>query len=180
MMDHNPNALGAWIDYITDHYARNRQMIINADKLFNEVVIEVPQENTGGIRGTWRPKRILLVDDETIFNFLHTRILELTRVSQEIRQALNGTEALEFLTDTSSHNTPDIILLDLTMPVMDGFAFLEAFQKLELPNKEKITIIVITSSIDQRDRLRATAMGITHYLVKPVDERELCAAVISA
>lgn len=181
MMDYNPGSLSAWIEYISKQYARNRSVSIDAELLFNEVIIDVPEEKDSlKSRSTWRPKNILLVDDETLFNFLHKRILQLTRVSDEVQTALNGKEAIEFLKSCSQNNSlPDIILLDLSMPVMDGFAFLEAFQKLELPNKERINIIVITSSLNERDRLKARSMGVNHYLIKPVDERELCSAVIA-
>lgn len=180
MMDHNPSALRSWIEYIAAQYSRNHNCLVDSEKLFKEVIIEFPEGSNLDIQATWRPKNVLLVDDETIFNFLHTRILQLTRVTNEIQETLSGLEALEFLKSCSHNNRiPDIILLDLSMPVMDGFTFLDAFRQLDIPGKDQISIIVITSSIDQRDRLKAKEMGITHYLIKPVDERELCAAVIS-
>lgn len=180
MMDKNPQALQSWITYIAQQYLRRNKTIINSDKLFQEVIVELPDENYPENRKAWRPKNVLLIDDETIFNFLHKRMLELTGVTDEINVTLNGAQAIEFLKSRSlDTNFPDVILLDLSMPVMDGFAFLEAFSQIDLPNKEQISVIVITSSIAERDRLKAKELGITHYLIKPVDERELCAAVIT-
>ncbi len=150
------------------------------DKLFQEVIVKLPESEQSGIQKFWRPKRILLVDDETIFNFLHRRMLELTGVTNEIHTTLNGIEAMDFLkANATPDNLPDVILLDLSMPVMDGFAFLDAFHKMNIAGKENISIVVITSSIDLRDRLKARAMGVSHYLIKPVDEHELCAVLIS-
>lgn len=179
MMDRNPQALRSWIDYIAEQHTRSNKSQIDADRLFQEVIVELPDEGDLNIRKAWRPKNILLVDDETIFNFLHKRMLELTGVTDEIHTTLNGVQAMDFLQGNSRNaKLPDIIMLDLSMPVMDGFAFLDAFQKIDLPGKENITVIVVTSSIDQRDRLKAKEMGITHYLIKPVDELELYGAVI--
>jgi len=64
-------------------------------------------------------------------------------------------------------------LLDLNMPIMDGFTFLEAFRKLNLPDKEKVTIIVVTSSEDPDDIMKARRMGVDHYIPKPVTEKDL-------
>ena len=61
------------------------------------------------------------------------------------------------------------------MPVMDGFAFLEAFQRLKLPRKDAVNIIIVTSSDDARDR--AKEMGITRYLTKPLSEANLISAL---
>lgn len=181
MMDRNPNALLSWITYIAEQYARKNKLLIDPDKLFQEVIIELPEEKAAGMSNNWRPKNVLLVDDESIFNFLHKRMLELTGVADQISVSMNGTEAIEFLKSKAIETKlPDVIILDLSMPVMDGFAFLDALHALDVPNKQNITVIVITSSINGADRVRAKELGITHYLIKPVDERELCAAVLSA
>lgn len=85
-------------------------------------------------------KNILLVDDDNIFNFLNTKLLRQSGIADEIHTALNGKEALDLLNNyyTGAFALPDVILLDLNMPVMDGFAFLEAFKKLSLPRQEKV------------------------------------------
>jgi CheY-like chemotaxis protein len=162
-------------------YTRGKNTPVDAEKLFNEVIIELSPEEVGNVRRTWRPKRILLVDDESLFNFLHKRMLELTGISKEIHTTFNGVQAIEYLkANCWEGKLPDVILLDLSMPVMDGFAFLEAFSAIDFPNKKKISIVIITSSIDGRDRVRARELGVTRYLIKPVDERELCAAIVGA
>src|SRR5688500_11273587 len=111
-------------------------------------------------------KNILLVDDDDIFNFLNTKILQRSGMASEIHTALNGQEALDLLNTyyMSTAALPDVILLDLNMPVMDGFTFLEAFKKIKLPRKEQVNIIIVTSSDNPRDMARAKQMGITHYL----------------
>ena len=119
-------------------------------------------------------KNILLIDDDYIFNFLNQTILEKIGVTNEIYTALNGKEALNLLGYSSPIRfVPDIILLDLNMPIMDGFGFLEAFKKLNFPHKENVMIIVVTSSEDPNDMVRVRNLGIDHYLPKPVTEKDL-------
>ena len=119
-------------------------------------------------------KNVLLVDDDYIFNFLSQSILERIGITNEVYTALNGKEALGLLGNgTQPRFIPDVILLDLNMPIMDGFTFLEAFRKLNLPDKEKVTIIVVTSSEDPDDIMKARRMGVDHYIPKPVTEKDL-------
>lgn len=115
-------------------------------------------------------KKVLLVDDDPIFNFLHTRMLSLGGLAKEVHTALNGQQALDLLNGYFSGTAalPDAVLLDLTMPELDGFGFLEAFQKLKVPGMEKVNIVVITSSINPKDIERVRALGVTNYLIKPV------------
>ena len=124
-------------------------------------------------------KNILLVDDDNIFNFLNTKLLQRSGLANEIHTAANGQQALDLLNKyyMGSSSLPDVILLDLNMPVMDGFTFLEAFQRLNLPRKDAVNVIIVTSSDDVRDRERAKRMGITQYLTKPLSEATLVRAL---
>jgi CheY-like chemotaxis protein len=124
-------------------------------------------------------KKALLVDDDSICNFLNTKMLQRLGFMNDIHTASNGREALELLSEYSerSKDFPDVILLDLNMPVMDGFAFLEAFQKLQLENINKIKIIIATSSNNPQDISRAKQMGISRYLTKPLQEESLSKAL---
>ena len=119
-------------------------------------------------------KNVLLVDDDYVFNFLNQSILERIGIGNEVYTALNGKEALNLLGYSSPIRfRPDVILLDLNMPIMDGFGFLEAFKKLNLPDKDKVTIIIVTSSEDPDDMMKARRMGVAHYIPKPVTEKDL-------
>src|SRR5579859_5440988 len=104
-------------------------------------------------------KKVLLIDDDKICNFLCVKMLELTGFSENVRTALNGSEALVMLNDYN----PDIILLDLDMPIMNGFGFLAAFEELVYPEKEKVKIIILTSSNNPNDIAKAKKLGINHY-----------------
>jgi len=120
-------------------------------------------------------KNVLLVDDDKIFNFLSTKILERMSVAEDIHVALNGEEALTLLNNyyQGSMMLPDVILLDLNMPIMDGFGFLQAFRQLSLPKMERIKIVIVSSSEDPQDIARARELGVTYYLSKPLTEEKL-------
>jgi CheY-like chemotaxis protein len=96
-------------------------------------------------------------------------------IADEIHIAANGKEGIDLLNThfRNSGTIPDIILLDLSMPVMDGFGFLEAFNTLSIVNKERIKIIIVTSSANPGDISKAREMGVEHYLTKPISEEKL-------
>ena len=120
-------------------------------------------------------KNVLLVDDDQIFNFINRRTLEGMDSVNDIHTALNGQQALDLINEyfTGSRSLPEIILLDLNMPLMDGFQFLEVFKKLDLPNIKKVKVIIVSSSDNPKDIQRAKSLGIEHYLTKPVTEQDL-------
>jgi CheY-like chemotaxis protein len=124
-------------------------------------------------------KNILLVDDDEIFNFLNRRTLEGLGMTNDIHTALNGQEALKLFNEYSmgSKALPDIVLLDLNMPIMDGFQFIEMLGKLDIPRKEAVKIIIVTSSQDPKDVLRAQKLGIEYFLTKPITEDDIRGAL---
>lgn len=117
----------------------------------------------------------MLVDDDQIFNFINRKTLEGMNAVNDIHTALNGQQALDLINGyfTGTRSLPEIILLDLNMPLMDGFQFLEAFNKLNLEGINRIKIIIVTSSDNPKDIQRAKSLGIEHYLTKPVSEEDL-------
>ena len=122
-----------------------------------------------------KKKNVLLVHDNQIFNLLNQKTLQMLGVVGEIHVARNGSEALELINQyyIGSRALPEVILLDLNMPIMDGFGFIEAFHKLNIPNIENTLIIVVTSSDNPADMKRAKELGITNYLTKPLSETAL-------
>jgi len=124
-------------------------------------------------------KNILLVDDDSTFNFLSTKTLERMGVEIAVHTALNGEQALELFQNyyRDATSLPDVILLDLNMPIMDGFGFLQAFKKLKLPTNKPIKIFVVSSSSNPDDIQRAHALGADGYLTKPLTTESLSKAL---
>lgn len=124
-------------------------------------------------------RNILLVDDDRVANFLSERIISAMDIAKEVRSVTNGREALKIL-----HNhegaafVPDVILLDLNMPIMNGFEFIQAFQELDLPLKDKMIIIAVTSSNNSNDIEKARSFGIKHYLTKPISPESIKAIIL--
>jgi CheY-like chemotaxis protein len=122
---------------------------------------------------------VLLVDDDRIFNLLSKKTLGNMDFIEEIHTALNGQEAIDLINDyfQGAKTLPDIILLDLNMPIMDGFGFIEAFKKLDANGDAQVKIIVVTSSQNPDDIERVKGFGITEYLTKPISEKDLLRAL---
>lgn len=110
--------------------------------------------------------RVLSVDDSVEDQFLSDLRLRAVNPEVEIRTAGDGVEALEILRDEAFE--PDLILLDVNMPRMDGMTFLEHYAS-EFEHGEDRVLVVLSSSGQQRDRERAARFGcVAGYLVKPL------------
>jgi CheY-like chemotaxis protein len=119
-------------------------------------------------------KKILFVDDDPVFHFLYVRIIKLIDIDCEVRLALNGKDALDILSSQRLNSfIPDYIFVDLNMPVMDGFCFIERFRAMESSAKTNTMITVLTSSDNDNDRSRVSALGIENYILKPLDKLHL-------
>jgi CheY-like chemotaxis protein len=109
-------------------------------------------------------KKILLIDDENIFHVINSKIIGITGIDCEIQSAANGLDALAVLKNFA----PDFIFIDLYMPHVDGFEFVRRFQEMDLPNKDKSTLIIMTSSTDKDDVEKASSLGVKHFATKPL------------
>ena len=123
----------------------------------------------------------LLVDDDDICLFIHRRVLELTGYCGSAHSASNGKTALDILkrAEAGAMPLPDIILLDLEMPLMNGLVFLEAFRELQCPDNQRIAIVLLTSSVSETDRAYAMSMGVKACLSKPLTQENLNSAMRS-
>ncbi len=118
-----------------------------------------------------QPPVIAVVDDDSVYQFTASRTLQATHLAHQILQFQNGSEALNFLRSglDASQSIPDIIFLDINMPITDGWAFLEEFHELKARLQKDIQIYMVSSSIDPRDRNRARAFPeVTDYIEKPI------------
>ncbi len=115
-----------------------------------------------------------IVDDDKIFTFSIKKIMELNQFSKEVITFPNGAEAIVHLKKVLDEKLqlPDIILLDLNMPVMDGWQFLDEFKGIDFGRK--ITIYIVSSSIDPLDHVKAKEYSsVSSFLVKPITRVEL-------
>jgi CheY-like chemotaxis protein len=123
-----------------------------------------------------RIKNLALVDDDEIFIYLTKNIIEETKLVDLIKVFKNGLDAITFLKENSNdiERLPEVILLDLSMPVMDGWQFLEEYIKLKPKIGKKITIYLVTSSITPADIQKAKNITtVTDYIIKPVTKERL-------
>lgn len=116
----------------------------------------------------------LLVDDDRINNFLNQRLLDGLNITDKLLTALNGQEALAlFEQECQQAQCPALILLDVNMPVMNGFEFLEAYGKLQITPKESVIIIMLTTSLHPRDVERVQQLGIAGFINKPLTKEKV-------
>ena len=118
-------------------------------------------------------KNVLLVDDDQISNFINGKVLSRLGIVKELHTAMNGKDAIDQINKSDINWSPDVIFVDLNMPVMDGFQFIEAFSKLDHSKTDKVKIIIVTSSEDPEDMKRARSLGVKDYLVKPMKEADI-------
>lgn len=116
-------------------------------------------------------RRVWIIDDDDIHQFIAKRMLMNADPSQIIECFPNGKKALDQLKNViHTAEVPDLILLDINMPVMDGWGFLEAYKDLRQSSGFKLNIYIVSSSVHTDDITRGEQSGeIRDYLFKPLD-----------
>lgn len=125
-------------------------------------------------------KILCLVDDDDIYQYTFIKNLQDANLSRDILLFSDGEMALEHMEQnlTNIDELPDIIFLDINMPVMDGWEFLEEFVKLKPNVGKEIVIYMVSSSIDPNDISRAREISeVSDYLIKPVTKEEVRAII---
>jgi CheY-like chemotaxis protein len=116
---------------------------------------------------------LFIIDDDPIQHFIMGKMLTLylTKSVDQVTHSDNADEILKFM-EINSDDTdrlPDIIFLDLNMPIMNGWDFLEQYKKLQQKITKLITIYIISSSVDPRDISRSKKyISVKDYVLKPV------------
>lgn len=111
--------------------------------------------------------KILIVDDDPTCLFLHQSLIVKSGLCANPKQFLNGEEAFEYLEAYEGDQDSFLVLLDLAMPVMNGWEFLDKLEQTTFPFK--VDVAVVTSSIDKSDRIRAEKSPlVSAYLIKPI------------
>ncbi|KGL63432.1 response regulator [Polaribacter sp. Hel1_85] len=122
------------------------------------------------------PLLIGIIDDDEIYQFTLTRIISRYRITYKTLSFLDGEKAMEYLTDNIliEDNIPDVIFLDNNMPIMDGWQFIEEYEKMESKINKKVLIFMVSSSVDPKDIERANKTNqISDYFIKPVSIEDI-------
>ncbi len=118
-------------------------------------------------------KSILLVEDHPSMNFLNKMELLNSQKAGDIEIVLNGEEAITYLTNLKSTNAPfpSLIFLDINMPRMNGWEFLEEYKLFDQSIRKDTKIIILTSSTNPEDEVRAERIPLVNlYKLKPINE----------
>lgn len=119
---------------------------------------------------------VLLVDDDNACNFFNRRLLKNKHSITQVQEARNGRDALAIIKQAAEGNQtlPNLIFLDLNMPVMSGWEFLNEFKKLPDAVKQQVVIIILSSSINPDDKARAkTYAEVAAYENKYLNDESL-------
>lgn len=118
---------------------------------------------------------ILLIDDDKFVNLFHTKVIERANLGVSVKAITNVQEALAFLTrpaicgDNQETANPNIIFLDINMPGLNGWDFMEQYNQLDGCYKDNVIIVMLTTSFDPEDQKRALSdRHIVDFLHKPL------------
>ncbi len=120
--------------------------------------------------------RVCIIDDDRIYRFTIDRYLKMHELSDQIIEFSDAEDALNFLESNRKNRTilPDIIFLDVNMPIIDGWKFMLKYQQFSKELSKPIRIYMFSSSIDTRDKDRANDFPeISDFIVKPISEQKL-------
>ena len=126
-------------------------------------------------------RRVVLVDDNRASNFLHQCLLEELSLTDEIIVLNNGRQALDYFTKQrqelgeSEPGGQDLILLDVNMPVMNGWELLHELEHADGEYLRRNAVVMLTSCTHETDAARARRLAIKGYLEKPLDEQKVSA-----
>ena len=119
---------------------------------------------------------VMLVDDNDTDNFISKRIIEITKFSENVIVKNSGKSALDYLVENKEYpeSIPDIIFLDINMPIVDGFVFLYEYEKFSNSVKDKCRVIILSSSDNKRDIDKIVNNDfVIKFVTKPLTEKTL-------
>lgn len=118
----------------------------------------------------------MLIDDNDTDNFLSKKIMEHANFAENILIKNTGKSALEYLQENQEHpeKLPDLIFLDINMPIVDGFVFLYEYENFPPQVHERIKVVILSSSNNRRDINRfLNNKFVHHFISKPLSEKAL-------
>lgn len=131
---------------------------------------KVPEQMTSKLHS------VLLIDDDDTSNFITRRLLTRMKMSDNLNIASNGREALEFLQHLHEQDAtyPELILLDLNMPLVNGWEFLEAYEGFPQEARDNTKVVILTTSLYDKDQAKAHASPyVKDFLEKPLTDKKI-------
>lgn len=123
------------------------------------------------------PSLFILIDDDPMNNLICKLTIEMTLGQTEVKAFVNPENGLDYIQSEFSNPDSDVsalLLLDINMPIMSGWEFLEMFDNLSFEVKDRIKICILSSSIDERDKERSYAnKNVLEFLVKPLTDKDI-------
>lgn len=119
---------------------------------------------------------VMLVDDNDTDNFISKRIIEITDFAKRVEVKNSGKSALDYLRENENNpeDLPNLIFLDINMPIVDGFVFLYEFEKFNESIKDKCKVIILSSSDNKRDIDKIVNNNhVIKFITKPLTESAL-------
>lgn len=119
-----------------------------------------------------------IIDDDKLYVNLLKKVIKTRKLCENLLVFNDGKQSIDYfealLKDFNAKEVPEIIFIDLNMPIMDGWEFIERFTKIENKFNKLITLYIVSSSIDPADISRAKSLSnIKDYLIKPTHINEL-------
>ncbi len=121
-------------------------------------------------------QKAFIIDDDEVYIYAIKRLIKIQNLCEELFVFTDGQQAVDYLFEHKDDGTPmpDLILIDVNMPVLDGWGFIEEFQKIDSNLTKNTKLFMVSSSIDPRDVKKAKAIPmIIKYIFKPITFEEL-------